>query len=636
MKIFSFDTMDDCKYIVQLVENRNQYDEHVLEPFSEPLTLQEIVNLVHDDDFPVFCRQVDTGRYEGLPDDLKEAPYRWFTDAVNMSGLSQPEGVFGDKLVVGFYCWYDMLVYTTNTKDGNRKDASMSSVTRTYSFRPFACFDKKTGTGIDLHNILEEVRLDAELCATEAYKHITIDNLEKLSEHDGVKPAVAGRRMGIRFSISGRGTGRSRFEWMIREYAVSQLRSWRERRKVYTKQSDKYTSAGFKRTTNPNKPAFLKPRLALSTTDKSYHTVRVKDSIIDLDMVVNQRWVTFTFKTPKRFIEPGVRIIAPTISIDDRNRVMFNWYIELPTELVEFSSKYVVGVDVGITHHTTAIIRNLETGKVVEASFMNRRVRSLENKIKRAKTQIAALYRQNRRNEVEPHRKALSNRRKELAILIGQEVADLSYKHDNALVAVEDLSHIKNTMKYGRWVRGMIVQRITDMVESNGGRVMTVLAAYTSQKCHRCGERLDMLDYRHPVCVNCRVGWDRDENAAANIASKLKDKHKKSCATRKKHASKKRRKNSKGALRPLKHPLRKTGPTPKAPQNRPKNRDNHMIHHTQHETRTKEGVYQILCAAGQPLRSSVTVPAVAHTSGSDKKPHDYSPGRYRSDDVCLS
>ena len=94
--------MDDCKYIVQLVENRNQYDEHVLEPFSEPLTLQEIVNLVHDDDFPVFCRQVDTGRYEGLPDDLKEAPYRWFTDTINMSNLSQPEGVFGDKLVVSY------------------------------------------------------------------------------------------------------------------------------------------------------------------------------------------------------------------------------------------------------------------------------------------------------------------------------------------------------------------------------------------------------------------------------------------------------------------------------------------------------------------------------------------------------
>ena len=283
-------------------------------------------------------------------------------------------------------------------------------------------------------------------------------NLEKLSEHDGVKPAVAGRRMGIRFSVPGRGTGRSRFEWMIREYAVSQLRSWSERRKAHTRRNDKYVSSGFKRTANPNKPDFLKPRLALSATDKQYYAIRQTGSNIELDMVVNQRRVTFTFKAPERFQGTGVRIIAPTISIDDRNRVMFNWYFEIPVERAPFSDQYVVGVDVGITNHTTAVVRNIESGKVVEASFMNRRVRSLENKIQRAKTQIAALHRKGRANEVEPHRRTLSNRRKELAILIGQEIADLSYRYGNALVAVEDLSHIANTMKNGRWVRGLIIK----------------------------------------------------------------------------------------------------------------------------------------------------------------------------------
>ena len=231
-------------------------------------------------------------------------------------------------------------------------------------------------------------------------------------------------------------------------------------------------------------------------------------------MVVNKRWVTFTFASPKRFLEPGIKTIAPTISIDDRSRVMFNWHVDIPTELTEFSSKYVVGVDVGITNHTTAVVRNIKTGKVVESSFMNRRVRSLENKIQRTKTQIASLYSQNRRNEIDPHRKALSNRRKELAILIGQEIAALSYQYGNAIVAIEDLSHIKNTMKHGRWVRGMIVDRITDMVESNGGRVMTVNPAYTSKKCHQCGTMLDMTNYHTPICTKCHVGWDRDENAA--------------------------------------------------------------------------------------------------------------------------
>ena len=500
----------------------------------------------------------------------------------------------------------------------------MSSVTRTYSLRPFACRDKKTSAGIDLHNILEEVRADAELCAAEALKHITHKNLEQISRYDGLKPAEAGRQIGIKLPPGKSVTGRSRFEKMVQKYAVTMLRAWHERTTSRNNKDDKYVSAGYQRTNNGNKPAFLKPHLALSATDKNYHTVKLNNSTVELDMVVNKRWVTFKFKAPERFLEPAVRVIAPTISIDDNNRVMFNWCIELPVKRSEFSKKYVIGVDVGITNHTTAIVRNIKTGKVVEASFMNRHIRSLENKIHRAKTQIATLYRKGRASEVEPHRTALSNRRKELSILIGQEVADLSWRYDNALVAIEDLSHITNTMKYGRWVRGLIVKRITDMVESNGGRVMKVNPAYTSQLCHKCNTKLDISDYHTPTCHVCQVGWDRDENAASNIAARLKDKHKKACATRKKHSSKTRWRNSKDTTRPLKHPLKKTVPTPKAPQNQPKT--NHTIHHKHVVIKHREGgVFPILCAAGWSLRDrNVRVPAVAHIYGSDKKPHDYS------------
>ena len=508
----------------------------------------------------------------------------------------------------------------------------MSSITRTYSLRPFVCHEKKTSNGIDLHDVLEELRNDATLCAEEALKHITVANLGKVSEYDGLKPAEVGRQMGIKLSSQGRGTGRSRFEKMVQEYAVSQLRSWRERLKANTGQTNKYFSTGYKRTVSPNKPSSLEPRLALSATDERYRVIRVNGSTIELDMVVNQRWVTFRFASPQRFHEPGVRVIAPTISIDDQNRVIFNWYIDVPVERAPFSDKYVIGVDVGLANHATAVVRDITTGEVVEASFMNRRVRSLENKIQRAKTQINALYRKGCVEEVESHRKALSNRRKELSILVGQEVADLSYRHDNALVAVEDLSHMANTMRHGRWISGLIVKRVTEMVESNGGRVMTVNPAYTSQLCHRCGTTLEANNYHIPICTTCHVGWDCDENAASNIAMRLKGKHKKSCATRKKHSSKTRRRNSKDTVRPLKHPLKKNSPTPKAPQNRPKT--NHAIHHKKVVVEKREGVYPILCAAGWSLRdSNVRVPAVVHTSGSDKKPHDYPTNRDRSSDL---
>jgi hypothetical protein len=94
--------MSDCKYAIQLVDNKNQYHgEQVTNLFTEPLTLQEIIERVHDGELPAFCRQVDAGRYEGLPDDLEETPYRWFTDVVDVRALSGYEGALGDRIVVG-------------------------------------------------------------------------------------------------------------------------------------------------------------------------------------------------------------------------------------------------------------------------------------------------------------------------------------------------------------------------------------------------------------------------------------------------------------------------------------------------------------------------------------------------------
>ena len=74
--------------------------------------------------------------------------------------------------------------------------------------------------------------------------------------------------------------------------------------------------------------------------------------------------------------------------------------------------------------------------------------------------------------------------------------------------------------------------------------------------------------------------------------------------------------------------MKKMVPTPKAPQNQPKT--NHAIHHKKVVVEKREGVYPILCAAGQPLPyGGVTVPAVVHANGSDKKPHDYPNNRYK-------
>ena len=49
-------------------------------------------------------------------------------------------------------------------------------------------------------------------------------------------------------------------------------------------------------------------------------------------------------------------------------------------------------------------------------------------------------------------------------------------------------------------------------------RVVLIDEYFTSQKCHACGEQLEMNQAtRMGDCAKCRKSWDRDMNAARNI-----------------------------------------------------------------------------------------------------------------------
>ena len=122
-------------------------------------------------------------------------------------------------------------------------------------------------------------------------------------------------------------------------------------------------------------------------------------------------------------------------------------------------------------------------------------------------------------DEAQLHREAASRKKRELAILAAQEIAYLSHFFDNAVVAVEDLSWVRNTMQNGRWNRGKLVQWTTHYVSQNGGWVVAVNAANTSQVCHECGGKVTHPTHRVSKCAKCGE-MDRDVNAAANLAAR--------------------------------------------------------------------------------------------------------------------
>ena len=143
----------------------------------------------------------------------------------------------------------------------------------------------------------------------------------------------------------------------------------------------------------------------------------------------------------------------------------------------------------------------------------------------------------------------------------------------NTVVAVEDLGWVANTMQNGRWNRGELVRWLAHYVSQNGGWVVAVNPANTSQLCYKCGAKVSHPTHEVSVCAEHGT-MDRDVNAAANIAARAAPRVEKARKTR----AKNRKLRPQAALktpvarRSLKYPGRdrtKSAPTPKR-KNRPR------------------------------------------------------------------
>ena len=253
------------------------------------------------------------------------------------------------------------------------------------------------------------------------------------------------------------------------------------------------------------------------------------DGEIILRMVIQGAWYRLIFDFDnKRFTEG--RVTLPVIKVENGQPV-FIFTVVTDNPVVQFSGDYVIGVDVGINNYVTVVVRDTKTGRIVYETTLSQRVHSLWNSVRASQRQVRALKRKaaallrDRQahmaalDEAQFHREAASRKKRELAILAAQEIADLSHLWWNAVVAVEDLSWIRNTMQNGRWNRGVLIQWLTHYVSQNGGWVVAVNPANTSQQCYKCGAKVTHPTHKDSVCPE-HGAMDRDVNAAANIAAR--------------------------------------------------------------------------------------------------------------------
>ena len=118
-------------------------------------------------------------------------------------------------------------------------------------------------------------------------------------------------------------------------------------------------------------------------------------------------------------------------------------------------------MDAGTNNYATVVVRDTKTGRIAHQTTLSQKAHSLWNSVRASERQARALRRKATTSlhdrqarmpaldEAQPHREAASRKKHEPAILAAQEIAYLSHAWRNAVVAVEDLSWIANTMQSG-------------------------------------------------------------------------------------------------------------------------------------------------------------------------------------------
>lgn len=208
-----------------------------------------------------------------------------------------------------------------------------------------------------------------------------------------------------------------------------------------------------------------------------------------------------------RRLSPGVRICGGSFNQDSRGK----WYINCPIEIdcVTQSILPPVGIDLGLNN-----LASMSTGKIIEAPRFRRQsnvqlaIAQRAHKIKR----VRALYTRLRNRRKDFLHKESDKLTKQFGLIVVGDVNPSKLAKTRMAKSVFDAgwAGFKHMLSY-KSIR-------------NGGSLLEVSEAYSSQICSTCGglplsrpKGIADLGIREWTCGNCGSVHDRDVNAARNI-----------------------------------------------------------------------------------------------------------------------
>ncbi len=257
------------------------------------------------------------------------------------------------------------------------------------------------------------------------------------------------------------------------------------------------------------------------------------------------KWFTMEGAVPRpvlAHLETRAKLLAP--SIVKRKRKNGETYyalklvLEVPVETSEFNGT-VLGIDLapGIKRLGVAVIHdgaNHSAPVFFRAEKLVRKIMRIQKEIDRLEHKIDEAYRRKDFGRI-PHLMAeqrrrknkIRNLRKQILETFVNEVILVAIANDCNVIAIENLSGIKVPkwrskalrFLFSQWFYSRFEQKLRQKAKLHGIKVVSVKPYGTSRYCSVCGKKLSGKGL-HLECRNCKRVWDRDYNAAVNVANK--------------------------------------------------------------------------------------------------------------------
>ena len=286
-------------------------------------------------------------------------------------------------------------------------------------------------------------------------------------------------------------------------------------------------------TLNPN-PHKKEPSFDLSVNlgavDKQYATLAYDGEQIILTMKVwDEEYILF-FDVPHYVQQRDIiKISLPTIRYTNKGEYRFNFSTQEKPQTYS-PTKLKAGVDLGRVKPYVIAVINPKRQRVAhyEASGKLTQLNLKRERIIRERQQIltkAAHYKKlgldNTQLLIEAthKRNKTTNLGKTISQQTGSELVKKLAKHKIEVLHLEDLTWVTGS-KYGsRWTHSKQQDSITHAANRAGIRTRKVNPKNTSRTCHQCRASITYSPKTRKVrCGDCQQDFDRDMNAALNIA----------------------------------------------------------------------------------------------------------------------